>query len=369
MNPLLRLRELGQSVWLDDIDRALVASGGLARLIRDDGLAGITSNPTIFRHAIADSDQYADAIRRLRATNADPKAVAERLMCEDIAAAADLFRPQFDRSAGRDGFVSIEVSPELARDTAATVAEAGRLWRAIARPNLLVKVPGTAEGLDSIRRLIADGISVNVTLLFSVRRYREVAGAYMSGLEDRLRDGQPVDRIASVASFFLSRIDTVVDGLIDQAGPAAAALRGEAAIASARRAYAAYREMLASPRWQALAAAGASPQRLLWASTGTKDKRYPDTRYVDALAGPDTITTLPRDTLDAYRDHGRPAVRIHDGIDEAKALPTRLAAFGIDLEQIAVQLEHDGIEKFRSAYRGLIAALADKPAMSSKFPD
>lgn len=361
VNPLLRLHELGQSVWLDDIDRALVTSGALSRLIRDDRLAGITSNPTIFRHAIAETDQYGEAIRRLFASTPDPRSVAEHLMCEDIGAAADLFRPQFDHSDGRDGYVSIEVSPQLARHTAGTVAEARRLWRAIARPNLLVKVPGTVEGLESIRRLIAEGIGVNVTLLFSVQRYRDVADAYLAGLEDRARRGEAIGRIASVASFFLSRIDTAVDGLIDRAEPAAAALRGEAAIASARRAYAAYEEMLASPRWQALAAAGARPQRLLWASTGTKDKRYPDTRYVDALVGPDTVTTLPRDTLDAYRDHGRPAIRIHDRIDEAMALPGRLAAYGIDLETIASDLEQDGIGKFESAYLGLIEALSRTP--------
>jgi transaldolase len=361
MNPLLRLRQFGQSVWLDDIDRTLVSSGTLARLIAEDGLAGITSNPTIFRHAIADSDQYADAIRRLKASATAPEGIAERLMVEDIAAAADLFRPQFEASGGRDGYVSIEISPHLARDTAATVAEARRLREAIARPNLLIKVPGSVEGLASIRELIAEGISVNVTLLFSVTRYGEVADAYLSGLEARRHRGEPIGSITSVASFFLSRIDTAVDRLLDRAGPAAETLRGEAAIASAKLAYAHYEETIGSQRWRALAEAGATPQRLLWASTGTKDRRYTDTRYVEALIGPDTITTLPRETLDAYRDHGHPEVRLRDGRDAAKRLPDRLAAFDIDLEAIAGQLEADGIDKFMSAWDGLLSALRASP--------
>lgn len=358
MNPLLRLRQLGQSVWLDDIDRALLASGVLARLIAEDGLSGITSNPTIFRHAIAETEQYAEAIRRLKAWGAGPEAIAESLMTEDIAAAADLFRPEYEASGGRDFLVSIEVSPHLAHDTAATVAEARRLRDAIARPNLLIKVPGTVEGLEAIRLLTAEGIGVNVTLLFSVARYRAVAEAYLSGLEARVGRGEPVDAIASVASFFLSRIDTAADKMLDTAGREAAALRGEAAIASARLAYATYGEIVASPRWQALAEAGARPQRLLWASTGTKDRRYPDTKYVEALIGPDTVVTLPRETLAAYRDHGRPEPRLETGLAAARALPDRLKAHAIDLDSIAADLEAEGIEKFRSAYDGLLAALA-----------
>src|SRR5438093_707829 len=297
------LLELGQSVWLDYLRRGMLRSGELQALI-DDGLRGMTSNPTIFEHAIGGSSDYDEELRTLAASPLGDRAAFEQLAIEDVREAADLFRPVYDATAGRDAFVSLEVSPSLARETEQTVAEARRLWAAVDRPNLMIKVPGTREGWPAIERLLTDGINVNITLLFSLEHYRQVAEAYVRALEARRTAGQAIDRVASVASFFVSRVDTEVDRRLDAKGGGPSGLRGKIAIANAQLAYAWFRELLQGRQWRSLAAAGAKPQRLLWASTGTEDPAYSDVLYVDSLIGADTINTLPPQTLQLFEDHG-----------------------------------------------------------------
>ncbi|MCW5695569.1 MAG: transaldolase [Bauldia sp.] len=357
MPTLGALRRIGQSVWLDDISRPLIASGALARLI-GEGLAGVTSNPTIVHRAVSGSDAYEPEIRELAAQGLAPRAIAERLAMADVAAAADLFHPAFDRSGGEDGFVSIEVSPRLADDADATVAEGKRLSAALARPNIFIKVPATRAGLSAIRRLTAAGISVNVTLIFGLDRYQQVAEAYIAGLEDRVAAGQSLAGLRSVASFFISRIDDHVDRRIADRGEGDT-LRGKAAISLAHLAYARLQALLESPRWQALASSGAAPQRLLWASMGVKDDAYPDTRYVEALALPGTIATLPRKTLDAFLNHGRVEAAVTADAAAAAAALAGLAAIGIDLAEIDETLVKEGVEKFAMSEDALIAAVAD----------
>lgn len=364
LNHLLELEDLDQSVWLDYIDRDMLRNGGLAALIAHDGLGGLTSNPAIFEKAIARGGAYTAQIADLARGGADREQRYERLVLDDIGAAADQFRGVYDRSGGADGYVSIEVSPMLARDTEGTVTEARSLWRKLGRPNVMIKVPGTREGLPAIRTLIGDGINVNITLLFSVGRYLQVVDAWMDGLEDRGARGQPLDRIASVASFFISRIDVAVDAELDALArdqPANAddcrALRGQAAIASAAFAYKRFRETIADARWRQLAAAGARVQRLLWASTGVKDPGYSDLKYVEPLIAPNTVTTLPPDTLAAYREHGNPALRIDRSIDAAAGILHGLTELGIDLHRIDDRLEVEGIDKFMKPYQKLLATL------------
>jgi len=362
-NPLRRLSAFGQSIWLDDIRRNWLADGTLARLIADDAVTGVTSNPAIFEKAIAGHHDYNNAIAGLVRQGRNALEIYEALVVEDVQRAAELLRGVYEETRGRDGYVSLEVSPRLAHDTAATIAEAQRLWARVARPNLMIKVPATDAGLPAIRELIASGINVNVTLLFSVARYHEVASAYLDGLDTRRQAGGPLAGVTSVASFFLSRIDTLVDSQLDALGtPDARSLRGETAIACARLAYQYCKEWLASPRWRALAATGGRPQRLLWASTSTKNKSYSDVKYVESLIGPDTVNTLPIETLEAYRDHGDPAVRIEieDGLDFARALPGRLAILGIDLDAVAQQLEAEGVRKFVEPYDRLLAMFGQR---------
>ncbi len=362
-NPLLRLHQLGQSVWLDYIQRDLIDNGGLERLIREDGLAGVTSNPAIFEKAISSGHEYEAPIRELARRGLRAAALYEALTLEDVMRAADLFRPLYEETQGSDGFVSIEVSPHLARDTTATIAEAQRLWAALKRPNVMIKVPATREGLPAIRTLIAAGINVNVTLLFSVARYREVIEAWMEGLEDRVRAGAPLGSVASVASFFLSRIDTLVDKQLDKLGTGEArALRGQAAVASACLAYQTYLKIKKETRWQVLARQGARTQRLLWASTGTKDPAYSNVMYVEPLIGRETVNTLTPETLVAYRDHGNPAARIEGGSEAASLLSVTLNVFGIDLDEIGRQLEEEGIRKFVEPYDKLLAMLGGNPS-------
>jgi transaldolase len=296
-NPLVVLGELGQSPWYDFITRDLVTGGELDRLIAEDGLLGMTSNPTIFQKAVATSSLYDQDIRNLTAMGVPPREIFESLAVHDVQAACDAFLDVHDQSGGVDGLVSLEVDPTLARDTSGTITEARRLWAAVNRPNAMIKIPGTTDGLPAITRCLADGINVNVTLLFSVSRYEEVIEAFLKGLEERVSKGQPVDRIASVASFFVSRLDGKIDPVLDAKG--AEALRGTAAIANACAAYAAFEKCIAGPRWQALAARGARPQRPLWASTSTKDPKYPDVYYVEALIAEHTVNTLPPATFDA----------------------------------------------------------------------
>ena len=360
-NPLLSLSGLGQSIWLDYIDRQILQDGTLQRLIEKDHLAGLTSNPAIFEKAIAQGGAYAEAIKRLQSDGASVEDMYEQLVLSDIGLAADTFRSVYDKTKGRDGYVSIEVSPLLARDTDATLAEARKLWKRLARPNIMIKVPGTHEGIPAVRQLLSEGINVNVTLLFSVGRYLEVLSAYMHALESRREQGVPLAGIASVASFFLSRIDVKVDALLDAIiskggtqADAARDLRGQAAIASAGFAYRRFTETIEASRWQSLAASGAVTQRLLWASTGTKDPAYSDVKYVEPLIAPDTVNTLPLDTLDAYRDHGQPALSIDQAIERASEVMHGLADLGIDMGEIDQALEREGIEKFIKPYNSLL---------------
>ena len=359
MNPLLRLGELGQSVWYDYITRDLLASGELARLIAADGLRGMTSNPTIFDKAVAGSRLYDADIRRLADRGASAGEIFEALAVADVRAACDAFLPLYERSGGGDGLVSLEVSPTLAHDADATVHEAERLWSALSRPNAMIKIPGTRAGLSAITRCIGAGINVNVTLLFSVERYAEVIEAFLAGMEQRLDRKLPIGTVVSVASFFVSRVDGKIDPLLDQT-TGGAALRGTAAIANACVAYRLFDETLRQQRWRRLAQSGAQPQRPLWASTSTKDPRYPDTYYVEALVAPQTVSTLPPDTLEAYRDHGHPEVRIPERVAAAPAQLEALARAGIDLASVTHELEVEGVEKFAASYRSLLAAIDAK---------
>lgn len=349
-NPLLELRKLGQSAWLDDISRGMLDDGSLARLIRDDGIAGLTSNPSIFANAIMKDPKYAQPIAQLLPKVSSAMALYEELALEDLKDAAGLLRPLYDSSAGGDGFVSMEVSPHLADDGAGSLAEARRLWERLGLPNAFIKIPGTEAGVPVIRDLIAAGINVNVTLLFAPERYRSVARAYMEGLERRAAADQPLARVASVASFFLSRIDSAVDQQLDalagRGQPAARTLRGKAAIASACRAYEIYEELLASERWQALVARGARPQRLLWASTSTKDPSYSALKYVEELVVPETVNTMPLETLNTYRRSGRPELRLERHIAEASDVREGLERLDVDLDAVAQQLERQGVAKF-----------------------
>ncbi|HET8625093.1 MAG TPA: transaldolase [Gemmatimonadales bacterium] len=359
-NPLVRLGELGQSPWYDFITRDLVTSGELTRLIAEDGLLGMTTNPTIFEKAIAGGDVYDADVRSLAAAGRGPAEIVEAIAVADVRAACDLFSPVYRRTDGRDGLVSIEVSPTLAHDTDATIREAERLWGAVGRPNAMIKIPGTRAGLPAITHCIAAGLNVNVTLLFAVERYEEVAAAYAEGLEARAARRQPIARVASVASFFVSRVDTMVDPLLDRAGGEAAQLRGTTAIANAALAYAAFRRLTAEPRWAALAAAGARPQRPLWASTSTKDPRYSDVHYVEPLVAADTVNTLPPETFSAYRDHGRPAIRIQEALAVAPDQLAALAEAGIDLRDVTARLETEGVSKFAGSYHSLLRGIESK---------
>src|SRR6058998_2568957 len=352
------LLELGQSVWLDYLRRGMLQSGELQRLI-DDGLRGMTSNPTIFEHAIGGSTDYDAALSRVAASPRTEREIFELLAVEDVRTAADLFRPVYDASQGADGFVSLEVSPTLARDTAGTIGEARRLWAAVDRPNVMIKVPGTREGWPAIERLLTDGINVNITLLFSLEHYRQVAEAYVRALEARRTAGQAIDRVASVASFFVSRVDTEVDRRLDAKGGGPSGLRGKIAIANAQLAYAWFRELLQGRQWRSLAAAGAKPQRLLWASTGTKDPAYPDVLYVDSLIGADTINTLPPQTLQLFEDHGTVRETLPGDPAEAQRVMERLAT-AIDFDDVTRVLEQEGIEKFAHSFETLLGVIAAK---------
>jgi transaldolase len=358
-NPLVRLGELGQSPWYDYITRDLMLSGELDRLIREDGLRGMTSNPTIFEKAIAESRLYDDEIRRLSEQGKSAGEIFESLAVADVRAACDRFAPLHQATDGSDGQVSLEVSPTLAHDTTGTIQEAQRLWNAVDRPNVMIKIPGTKAGLPAITASLAAGISVNVTLLFSVERYAEVIEAFLQGLERRLQQGLPIRPVASVASFFVSRVDSKVDPLLDRMGDPAG-LRGRIAIANACAAYRLFEWSLSAPRWDRLAKAGARPQRPLWASTSTKDPRYPDVHYVEALVAPRTVNTMPPETFAAYRDHGKPAVRIQDGVAAAPGQLKQLTQQGIDLAAVTRELEDEGVTKFAASYASLLAGIDAK---------
>ena len=368
-NPLRRLGQLGQSVWYDYIRRDLVTSGELTQLIEEDGLHGMTSNPTIFQKAIAETDLYDDDIRGHASLGKGPAAIFEALAVSDIQRAADVFRPVHERSNGRDGFVSIEVAPRLAHDTEGSIEEARRLSRACDRPNVMVKIPATTEGIPAIRQSLAEGIAINITLLFSVARYREVMEAYLSACEERVAAGRPVNRLPSVASFFVSRVDTNVDkkldrivekGTTERERAQAKTLRGTVAIANARLAFQAFAEVFESPRFAALKNSGARVQRPLWASMSTKDPAYPELYYIEALVAPNSVATLPPETFAAYRDRGDPKVRIHDNLAEAHAVFRGLEELGIDENQVSRELEEEGVKKFTASFDSLLWALQGK---------
>lgn len=367
-HPLIEMQKLGQSPWHDNIRRDLLTSGKLAKMVADQDITGLTSNPTIFEQAIGKSTDYDAAIRKLAGEGKDPEAIFDTLAIEDIRAAADVFAPVYERTGGKDGFVSIEVAPKFANDTEATVREAQRLWKAVGKKNCMVKIPATLEGLPAIERAIADGINVNVTLIFSLERYDKVMDAYVAGLEKRAQSGGKIDAIASVASFFVSRVDSAVDKLLEEkiaaAKPAERAdlevLAGKAAIANAKLAYDAFKKKFASPRFAALKAKGARVQRPLWASTSTKNPAYPDVYYVEALIGPDTVDTLPPATIVAFKDHGKAANRLEQGLAESQGFLDRIAHAGIDMKKVTLKLELDGVASFAASFDSLLKTVAER---------
>lgn len=366
-NPLKKLETLGQSIWLDYIRRDLITNGELLQLIENDGLRGMTSNPAIFQKSIAESNLYDSEIRDLAAQNKEINTIYEEISQKDVQQAADVFRSLYDKTKGDDGYVSLEVNPHLANNTQGTIAEGRRLRTALNRPNVLIKVPATAEGLPAIRQLISEGISINVTLLFGLPRYRAVAEAYVEGLEERVTQGKPIDNITSVASFFLSRIDTLVDPMLvkivetdsKKDGIAREAL-GEVAISSAKAAYQIYKEVFGSSRFKELKEKGARVQRLLWASTGNKNPKYSDVKYIEPLIGPNTVNTVPPQTINAYRDHGNPKLTIEKDLKKADRVLKSLPELGIDIDKITQQLEDEGIGKFNEPFDKLMEALAKK---------
>lgn len=367
-NPLQRVSDYGQSIWLDYIRRKFVQSGELKKLIDDGELKGLTSNPAIFEEAIAKSDDYNESISELTKQGKTPEEIFLSIAVEDVRAAADLFQGVYQETDGLDGYVSLEVSPSLAQNTEGTIIEARSSWELLDRKNVMIKVPGTKEGLPVIEQLISEGINVNVTLLFSLDRYREVAEAYVAGIEKRLANGESVDKVASVASFFLSRIDSLVDPMLeaiikdnpDKAAPARKVL-GKVAISSAQAAYQIYKDIFKSDRFKALEAKGAKPQRLLWASTSAKNPAFSDIIYVESLIGPETVNTVPVDTLNAYRDHGNPESRLEGTYEEARYVLYQLEdVVEISLPEVTQKLEDEGIQKFIKPFDSLMKTIADK---------
>jgi transaldolase len=368
-NPLRELEALGQSIWLDDIDRGDLLSGRFKRLIDEDGLAGATGNPTIFEHSITHDTTYDEQILQLIREGKSAQEIYEALAITDEQTAADLLRPVYERMGGQDGFVSIEVSPYLAHDTDKTLLEVRRFWQTIERPNLMVKIPSTPEGLPAIRQALAEGININITLMFSLGNYRQVAEAYLSALEERLAAGKDISRIASVASFFVSRVDVLVDQLLQdkiKASSASAeqqqlkALQGKAAIANARLAYQEFKRLFSTPRFEALRHYGARVQRPLWASTGTKNPAYRDVLYVEELIGPNTVNTMPLKTLESFRDHGRVRLSVEENLPQAQAVLAALQAAGIDYERFTSQLQEEGVQKFIDSFDNLLQCIEEK---------
>jgi transaldolase len=366
-NPLVRLESYGQSIWLDYLSRDVIESGNLKCWIDEDGLKGETSNPSIFEKAMVDGHAYDTAAHELIDQGKTSEEIFRIESMKDIQRAADLFRPVYNRLDGRDGFVSVEVSPGVAHDTAATLDEARGLWKSAGRPNVMIKVPGTKEGLPVIEQLTSEGVNVNITLLFGLPRYREVAEAYIRGLQRRVSAGQPIERIASVASFFLSRIDVMLDPVFEEIikrggekAEKAKQAHGQVGIASAKVAYEIFHEIFHGDRFHPLIEKGGRVQRVLWASTSTKNPAYSDVKYVEALIGPETIDTVPLETLDAYRDHGDPAPRLTDNLAQAHQVLDSLTSLGIDIDQVTQKLEDEGIVKFAQAYQSLLDSLEKK---------
>jgi len=372
-NPLLQLKAAGQSIWLDYIRRNLITSGELKRLIDNDGLCGITSNPSIFEKAIAGSTDYAEILQELRAKNLSAGEIFERIAIRDIQDAADMLRPVYQATNRRDGYVSLEVSPTLARNTQGTIEEARRLWKSVGRENIMIKVPGTDEGVPAVRQLTSEGVNVNITLLFAQEAYVKVAEAFMAGLEDRVSRGEDISKLASVASFFVSRIDTLVDATIQnmlktESDPEKKqllnSLQGKVAIANAKEAYEKYQNMIESARWKALAAKGSQTQRLLWASTSTKNPAYRDVLYIEELIGPDTVNTIPPATMDAFREHGRVARTLDAEIAAAHKIMADLEKAGISIKQVTSKILDDGIKLFDEAFAKLLSVVEEKKNFS-----
>ncbi|MGH2845774.1 MAG: transaldolase [Thermoleophilaceae bacterium] len=361
MNRLREIEALGQSIWIDNLNRQLLDEGTLRRLIEEDGISGVTSNPTIFEKGMGQSDRYDDAFREVAADTDDPQEIFDQLAYRDVRDAADLLRPVFDRTEGKDGYVSFELPASLAFDAEGSVEAAERHRAAIDRPNVLIKVPGTEQGVPAFEELTARGVNVNVTLLFAVERYREIAEAYLSGLERRVEAREPVDRSASVASFFVSRVDGKVDAALEEKGREE--LRGRAAVGNAKLAYAAFQEIFSGERWERLEAAGASVQRPLWGSTSTKNPDYSDTLYVDELIGPDTVNTMPDSTIEAARDHATPERTVDRDVDAARELMRELEGAGVDLDDIVLrQLVDEGVQAFADSHDSLLETLERKAA-------
>ena len=368
MNPLVDIRRLDQSLWLDFISRKVLQNGELKRRIDEDALRGVTSNPAIFEKAIGGSSDYDQTIKEQAQQGKSAEDIYEGLAVADVQAACDLFKGLYDsHDNSSDGYVSLEVSPKLANDTDGTIAEARKLWKEVARPNVMIKIPATKEGLPAIRTAISEGINVNVTLIFGLDRYKEVAEAFIAGLEDRLKTGQSLERIDSVASFFLSRIDVLLDPQLEkiaaeggEKGKLAESLVGEVALSSAKQAYQLYKDIFAGPRWQALADKGAHTQRLLWASTGNKNPKYDDLKYVENLIGPKTVNTIPVETMDIFKEKGQPADRLEQGLDKARQVLADLPKLGIDLNAATQQLEDEGVQKFIEPFGKLIDSVEKK---------
>lgn len=358
MNPLNKLQTFGQSLWLDLLNREIMNSGKLQSLIDNDDLRGLTSNPSIFEKAIGESQDYDQDIEKSNQKADDSIEAFFEIAIKDIQRAADIFKPVYDRTNGKDGFVSLEVSPYLARDTQETIKQATMLWEKVNRPNAMIKIPGTEEGMEAIKTCTARGVNVNITLLFGLPSYRKVTEAYMSGLESRLKEGKSIDHISSVASFFLSRIDVMLDPQLKKLG--AKDLLGEVAIASAKEAYQIYLEMINSDRFKKLEKQGAQRQRVLWASTSTKNPDYSDVKYVEALIGKETINTLPMDAIDAFRDHGKVENTLTKNLDHAREVLKKLEKVGINIDDVTQKLEDEGIEKFNKAFDNLLKTIEDQ---------
>jgi transaldolase / glucose-6-phosphate isomerase len=365
VNPLKALLEFGQSPWMDYIRRDLLTSGGLKKMIQEDGLMGMTSNPTIFEKAITGSKDYADILESPEAKKLDAKGVYEKIAIRDVQDATDIFKPVYQQTKRRDGYVSLEVAPTLANDTQATLDEARRLWKSVGRENVMIKVPGMKEGLPAIRQLLEEGININITLLFAQSVYEEVAEAFLAALEARVKKGQDISHVASVASFFVSRIDSLIDGQIDaklktetdaNKRTLLTGLQGKVAIANAKLTYRKYQDLFGGARWKALAAKGAQTQRLLWASTSTKNPKYRDVMYVEELIGPDTVDTIPPATFDAFRDHGRVRSSLTENVDEAAKVMGSLEKAGISMKEVTEKLVVDGVKLFADAFKQLLEA-------------
>ena len=376
MQRTVELLAQGQSCWMDDLTRQMIRNGDLARRVEKEGLRGITSNPAIFAKAVADGTDYDEDIARAAATSRSPASIYEELISTDVRDACDILRSVYEQTDGVDGFVSLEVSPHLAHDTEASIEEARRLWTRLDRPNLFIKIPGTPAGVPAVEQLLFEGINVNITLLFSISRYEAIAEAYLRALERRLEAGRSVNRIASVASFFLSRIDVLADRLLHQrivpgrppADPDPRTLLGKVAIANAKLAYQAFNHVLTSNRWMAVAEKGARVQRMLWASTSTKNPDYPDLMYVEPLIGPMTINTMPRKTIAAFQDHGTVQATVEQGVPDARRVMADLARLGVSFDQVTAQLENDAVQKFIDPYDSLLNQLAAKGERGAAVP-